>query len=364
MRLYTAGALIAAGLRNTLRDVGTHRTDGEAGDSSWKLPEPRVETFPAEREKKPTPKPPSPNTLRLANPCNSVEGGGGGGQGWPRRDPVSAAPRPTGSSRRPGGCGAGPARPPLPRPARRWLPAHRPRLALPRPAAHLCRATRPGCQLPPTGRPAVPPWDPPGPRERTRLAFGWVCFLLPLTHFIRRPGALCPAGAERGFWRVGGCGRVGKRAPTRGSRRSHPKRIPRPLARAGRGACDHTRASRLATPHPHPSPEGRAGARRGVGHPLAPGWGSHPFSLTPQARPTSGSARAAFSRGWDPAGTALGTRSTRSNAPSARLCDQLRAGRASWLRLSPQRCLNALRPCRGCSRYQPPPGRKLLDTVI
>lgn len=97
---------------------------------------------------------------------------------------------------------------------------------------------------------------------------------------------------------------------------------------------------------------------------LGPGMGFPSVLSHPQARLSSGSARALFLRGWDPAGTALGTRSTRSNAPSARICDQFRAERASWLRLSPQRCLNALRPCRGCCQYQPPPSRKLLDTVI
>lgn len=65
-----------------------------------------------------------------------------------------------------------------------------------------------------------------------------------------------------------------------------------------------------------------------------------------------------------PARTALGTLSTRSHAPSAGICDPSRAERARWLRLSPKHCLNVPRPCRGCSQYQPPPSRKLLDTAI
>lgn len=243
--------------------------------------------------------------------------------------------------------GAGPSAP-----ARRWRAGRQPPRSTPVPGhpAELPAPTR-GSRL------GTFPQLLSAPGHGRGSVLGWFSFPWPISS-----DAVSSAGAEGGFCRQRVRREVHGRGEERthaGSKRAHLKRVPCPLVLAGGGLCDHTRASRLATRYIRPSAESRAGGRRRAGNPLVLTVPSHP-----QARPTSGSARAFFSRGWDPAGTALGIRSTRCNAPSARICDQFRAERDSWLLLSRQRCLNALLPCRGCSQYQPPPSRKLLDTAI
>lgn len=147
---------------------------------------------------------------------------------------------------------------------------------------------------------------------------------------------------------------VGEEGGGRGEWRTHGQRAGRPQTsavcpRPGRCVCVCDRTVPLALSQPMLIPLLQHGGERGVL--------SHP-----KAHPSSALARAAL-RGWDPAGTALGTRFTKNNAPSARICDHFGAGRGSWIRLSPQHCFNDLRPCRGCSQSQPT-SRALLDTVM